>query len=883
MKHSGDGVVQSIDLSETRFWAKTVNVDAQGTSAPGINVLHHTMNVGHVARCLSEQRSRLLAHLHFRSDVCALLVALHDLGKITPGFQIKCPAWAGLNGFKEHAVRFAWDSYEPNHSRVSQFSVQRWLAACGVGTATANTLAAAVAAHHGRVVENPIGRGVKSEPGRGLADNDEWEAKRRETADALAKIFLDEPAVLRKLSVAMDAPEVWWLAGLTSVADWIGSDENFFPADKNLPVDVSSEHAARALASIGFESLPLNPGLEFKEIFGFEPNDLQVQTMAAIQAPGIYVIEAPMGIGKTEAALACAYQLMCNGLADGIYFALPTQTTSNRIHKRLKLFTDKICNGALTTRLIHANSWLLTDVNPTAPATTLRATDDARAGRDWFASAKRALLAPFGVGTVDQALLSVVAAKHFFVRRFALAGKVVILDEVHSYDVYTGTLIRELCQALKDLGCTVILLSATLTPERRNALLGNATAGSVATNEPYPLISGCPTGGTSIEPRVSIPPPSMEIQIRFDHEPQLLRDVWAHAKSGACVLWICDTVNAAQRVYRHFADLRSAKNGGPELGLLHSRFPLYRREALEDYWMEALGKDGETTGKRPQGCVLVSTQVVEQSVDLDADLMVSELAPTDMLLQRLGRLWRHPRPHRPVQQPELWVVLESCSLNELRSKSAKEIQKALGSKAYVYAPYVLLRTLESWQARTKLTLPGDIRGALDATYHEQDDEPESWIDLRNNLEGGASALKQAALMSSNIWQVALNDEEGVQTRVSSYKQVTLVLARKNTNGIVTLLNEDIAVLTGDQFDIASARALHRNLVRVPKTTFERFANNQDTARYVRGEQAVALVEQDGIVRIAGLRSGTTLRWAEDVGVMIVQDTKKKEANDEPCD
>lgn len=865
------------DLSTVGFWAKTTP-----TNLPGISVLHHTMNVGWVAWYLSEQRPRMLKQFRLKPDVSAVLAALHDIGKIAPGFQIKCPAWLDNNGLKEYATRFGWNSFESDHAKVTQFTVQRWLAVTfGIEGATANTLAAAVAAHHGKVLCSPAGRGMRSDPGRGLVDNDIWEEKRRETADALTGVFLGDVEQMRKLSIAMGAPELWWLAGLTSVADWIGSDENFFPTDKNLPADVSRKHAARALGAIGFESLPLIRDLDFQTIFGFASNDLQSQAMTAIQKPGAYVIEAPMGIGKTEAALACAYQLMCRGLADGIYFALPTQTTSNRIYKRLKSFVEKISTAAPATRLIHANSWLLTDVNPTTPAATLRTTEDARTGRDWFASAKRALLAPFGVGTVDQALLSVVAAKHFFVRRFALAGKVVILDEVHSYDIYTGTLIRELCQTLGELGCTVILLSATLTPERRNGLLGNTFTTSDASPEPYPLISGRPTGDAPIGPRASKAPTSNEVHIRFGQESDLLRDVWAHAKSGVCVLWICDTVNAAQRVYQYFAEIRKTE-GGPGIGLLHARFPLYRREKLEDYWMEALGKDGEENGKRPKGCVLVSTQVVEQSVDLDADLMVSELAPTDMLLQRMGRLWRHLREKRRVQRPELWIVSETHSIDELRQITAKQIKYALGSKAFVYSPYVLLRSLELWLSRPSMQLPTDIRGMLEATYRDSDDEPEGWVTLRNDLEGGRMALRDAALMSTNIWQVQLNDEEGVQTRINSYKQVSLALARKIENGVVTLLNGESVVLTGERFDIAAARALHRNLVRVPKTIFERFSHGEETKRYIRGEQALVLVGADGVIQADGLMAGTTLRWNDDAGVTITRD-EKKETHDESCD
>jgi CRISPR-associated endonuclease/helicase Cas3 len=420
-----------------------------------------------------------------------------------------------------------------------------------------------------------------------------------------------------------------------------------------------------------------------------------------------------------------------------------------------------------------------------------------------------------------------------------------------------------------------------LTPERRNALLGVDPVPNEESSDPYPLISGCPATGTPIEPRVAATSTSMEVQVRFDQESELLSCVWERARSGACVLWICDTVNSAQRVYTHFSGLRKS-GGGPEIGLLHSRFPLFRREALEEYWMEALGKDGEKTGKRPKGCVLVSTQVVEQSVDLDADLMVSELAPTDMLLQRIGRLWRHPRERRPVQNPELWIVAESNSLDELRRMTATQINRALGSKAAVYAPYVLLRSLDAWRSRPSVQVPEDIRGILHETYRDRDDDPEGWTELFNDVEGNASALRQVALMNTNVWQVQLNDEEGVQTRVNSYKQVSLVLARRMENGVATLLNNELAELKGERFDINSARALHRNLVWVPKMIFEKFSSDKDTARYVRGEHALVLVGTDGVIQASGLKSGTVLRWDEHAGVAINRD-EKKEMNDEPCD
>ena len=211
-----------------------------------------------------------------------------------------------------------------------------------------------------------------------------------------------------------------------------------------------------------------------------------------------------MGCGKTEAALWAAHRLIAAGMNDGLYFALPTQVTSNRIHQRVAPFfaqrsrIPRRCGSRMALR-----GWRIARrCNCIQPRATTEAGEHVRAGRSWFASSKHALLARFGVGTVDQALQGVVAVKHFFVRRFGLAGKVVILDEVHSYDVYTGALITQLIHELLALRCSVIVLSATLTQERRKDLVAAAGGDPLSiASSAYPLITVARTDAAPVESR----------------------------------------------------------------------------------------------------------------------------------------------------------------------------------------------------------------------------------------------------------------------------------------------------------------------------------------------------------------------------------------------
>lgn len=871
------------------FWAKTTP-----EGKPGISVCEHMLDVGHVAKSLAELSPGLLEQFHLRSAEVGALAALHDIGKISPGFQRKCQEWLDKNEIADIARNGCWDTAtESDHGKVSHAAIQSFLMEQGISRETGKFLSAILGAHHGRL-NPPNDRGYRApkaicESHSGI----DWDTERRECAQIIWEFFNADSSFIE---LNDESSALWWLAGLTTVADWLGSNERFFS-----PVfDVSEKDrpaiSRTALNAVGFRQNQFVSNLSFHDLFHdinnpeikWVPNEMQEKTLITVNEPGVYVIEAPMGMGKTEAALWAAYQLLVSGKANGIYFALPTQATSNRIHLRVEEFLRRIAPKVLPSRLVHGNSWLLApDCGICSAVTDAKGTttDDARAGRDWFASTKRALLAPFGVGTIDQALLGVVAAKHFFVRQFALAGKVVILDEIHSYDLYTGTLIDELITTLDGLGCTVMVLSATLTGKRREQIVPRTDDVSSDTELPCPLITGRKEG-IAFEPVAATPPEARNIKVDFIDAEKAIEDAIKLAQNGGTVLWICNTVDVAQQQYRRFME---QTQGEYPIGLLHSRFPFWRREELETEWMERLGKNG----KMRCGSILVSTQVVEQSVDLDADLMITELAPTDMLLQRLGRLWRHERGQRPVDEARLCIIDEARSLEDFRTLSPHEIKKDLGSKAHVYAPFVLLRTLEVWGVLERVSIPSQIRKLIESTYKERENEPDSWQQLLNEWFGTDSAKKMIASRNCNLWQVALEDAEGVQTRLNELPTVPLILCQSLSDHEAVFIDHSRGPLYSDQYRLATAQAIHKNLVRVPRYCFDYIESCPDftykktnnlksinrldhVAHYIYGEQSIGIVAKSGAVEVKGLKNGTGLYYSDKMGLFIEKISTREE-------
>ena len=316
-------------------------------------------------------------------------------------------------------------------------------------------------------------------------------------------------------------------------------------------------------------------------------------------------------------------------------------------------------------------------------------------------------------------------------------------------------------QALRQLHCTVIILSATLTQERRAKLLGASTQASS-----YPLITAQPNSGQLAEIKVETIP-DVTVTIAHHDDATVFAEALRRAEAGQQVLWIENTVNEAQACYRQLAAKTSEI--GVACGLLHSRFTKEDRAANEDNWVTRFGKQG-AAARGQQGRILVGTQVLEQSLDIDADFLVTRMAPTDMLLQRLGRLWRHAETVRPQgAQHEAWLLTPDLAV----AITTPDI--AFGSTAKVYAPYVLCRTLAVWQKIQTVLLPSQIRELIEATYAPQVENDDMAKHL-HQVEAMRTKLERLALLGLSKGGTT-QPEEKAQTRHSELESTEVLLIR----------------------------------------------------------------------------------------------------------
>ncbi|MDT0310454.1 CRISPR-associated helicase Cas3' [Streptomyces sp. DSM 44917] len=653
----------------------------------------------------------------------AWVCGIHDCGKATPAFQrlwekgAEAVRAAGLGWHEGAIVRLRW-----RHDVAGGHLLRKQLTAAGWAEEHVEWLWPLIAGHHGLFPR--AGSLPPSDRARGqLAGTGQWPRVQRALVERFtAEVGFGGLAEVEPVLVPSRAAQLH-LSGLIVMADWIASDEEHFPGLDALE-DVSFANA-RVRARRAWKELGLRggwnglrePGPEdFAERFGTRPRPSQVMVMEAarrMRAPGLLVVEAPMGEGKTKAALMAAEILAARFGADGVFVGMPTQATSDPMFTQVRQWTERVEEGlASQVALLHGKrmfnkEWrALTEGSAQDAASRFGGVDEygdcweddpfgsgvsalrertaepaSRGPAEWFLGPKRGLLCPFVVGTIDQLLFAATRTKHVMLRMAGLVGKVVVLDEVHAADVYMSQFLKEGLRWLGQAGVPVVLLSATLPPEQRRALVSAYLAGA-SSREEYPaaelpephgypsvtaawttpadatarvLVDDCPSWREDAAVGLELLPEALP---RVNAKRQARRAAQAAADEGVvsllkrelvdggCALVIRNTVGRAQSLY---SALRGAF--GDDVRLLHGRIAVAPRADRTEECLRLLGPGGTQHDEptRASRLIIVATQLAEQSFDVDADFLVTDLAPIDLLLQRIGRLHRHAGVARPTR------------------------------------------------------------------------------------------------------------------------------------------------------------------------------------------------------------------------------------------
>ncbi|WP_435195431.1 CRISPR-associated helicase Cas3' [Streptomyces sp. NRRL F-5630] len=681
------------------------------------------------------------------------LCAVHDCGKATPAHQrlwdegAGAVCGAGLVWHEPSAVAGVKQQRRWRHDWAGGLIVRELLGEAGWNGEQVDWVWPLVAGHHGAF---PTLRDVRepSSAKRQLRGVGVWREVQRAVLDVVSReVGFAGAAEVEPVVVPSRALQLQ-VSGLVVMADWIASDERFFVGVDELrgvSAGGSRERAVRAWEALGlgggWGELGVPGSGAFEERFGCVPRPAQRMVVEAVEGmggAGLVVVEAPMGEGKTEAALFAAEVLAAQFGADGVFVGMPTQATSDPMFSRVRRWLGSISEEfASRVVLLHGKrafnrKWKALLEEGTRAGEAFGGVDEFGLADDpfgvrgdgcgelqrqalveWFLGSKRGLLAPFVVGTVDQLLYAATRTRHVMLRMAGLGGKVVVLDEVHACDVYMSQFLHEALRWLGQAGVPVVVLSATLAPAQRQGLLEAYLAGAASVEElrvQAPAPEGYPSvttawssagGGPQVRVRATDSwRADLAVEVRVVPEvvpgPRSSRGERERAQAcadarvgellagelagGGTALVIRNSVARAQSL---FDELRG-RFGGEEVRLLHARFTVARRAELTDECLRLLGPGG---GRSRSGrLVVVATQLAEQSFDVDADVLVTDVAPMDLLLQRVGRLHRHEGTWRPegLRVPRVFVT-------GFRPREGREPEFVYASER-IYGRHLLLRT-----------------------------------------------------------------------------------------------------------------------------------------------------------------------------------------------
>ena len=677
------------------FWSK-LTFDDEGVQPVAWHPLaDHCADVGACCEALLERTilRRRLARIAGLDDLSASQVArlaalttLHDLGKVNLGFQNKALPAGTPGRFTAGHVREVMDligaaDYSVHHQFLAALPTDALLSWADGDEGALRLLLAAIC-HHGRPI--PLGAGAETriwQPARGLDPFDGLRALVGQTREWFPEAF--EPG---GEPLPITPPFQHAFSGLVMLADWLGSDsDRFFPFTEEPGGDrmpFARGRAREALRWIGLDSastqvtLPGSP-VGFERVSPYPPRPAQqaVLELPADQEGSLTILEAETGAGKTEAALLRYLRLFQAGEVDGIYFALPTRTAATQIHRRVVEVAERAFGPDEHPPVVLAVPGYIAvddrvgsredELGRRLPHFEVLWPDDPGERyrfRGWAAEhSKRYLAGAIVVGTVDQVLLSALAVPHAHMRATALQRLLLVVDEVHASDAYMTRILESVLAQHLEAGGHAFLMSATLGTHAAHRLTAIADGGrsgppnlSEGLETPFPGLVHVPLGrpGQRLESLPSRPAKRVRVEVvpTIDRPEEVACRALDAATAGARVLVIRNTVRACVATQNALEQL--AQDRGQidllfgEAGVAaphHSRFAREDRELLDRAIERELGEH-----RPPGGCVAVATQTVQQSLDLDADLMITDLCPMDVLLQRIGRLHRHDRSGRPL-------------------------------------------------------------------------------------------------------------------------------------------------------------------------------------------------------------------------------------------
>lgn len=763
-----------------RAWAK-LELDGNGRVVRWLSVEEHAADVAAVCEVLLRRSliRRRLARLGEVEDLdpvacerLCVLSALHDVGKYNRGFQNrKDPRLQPQGGHVRELVRlFDWDGPERQEfgRAVGYERIESWCA----DSAAAADLLLATFCHHGRPVSPGEVVRLCASVWHANADDSPFEQVRKLRA-ATARWY---PSAWGDAVGQLPATPAFQHAwnGLVTLADWVGSDTRFFPLlppgggnerTADLRIEESRRTAAAAVAAIGLDPTPARealgssePGFERVSPFVPRPEQLAVLGIPQRTAGSIAVLEASTGSGKTEAAVGHFLRLFQAGLVDGMYFALPTRTAATQIHRRLvdamaRAFDDAAVRPPV---VLAVPGYLTVDDREgcrLAPFEVQWPDDQSERlrYRGWAAETpKRYLAGAVVVGTIDQVLLSSLAVSHAGLRATALLRHLLVVDEVHASDAYMNRILEDVLRRHEAAGGHALLMSATLAGATRARLLSPGRSVVVpsmahAQAEPFPRLEVRSPG---VQDYLAKLPAGDDRSVEVSLVPEMAEPAaiaaraYRAARRDARVLVVRNTVRGCLEVQAAVEALATAEEQSHLLFRCagrpaphHSRFAPDDRRLLDAALERTLGKERTT-----RGCVVVATQTVQQSLDIDADLLLTDLCPMDVLLQRLGRLHRHRSTARPRGFEQLLV--------DVLVPSGRDLADWIDATGEARGPhglgsvYVDLRVIEAtWRTLEKepvLHLPSGCRGLVEQSLH-----PERLAELVSELGGRwqAHALK----------------------------------------------------------------------------------------------------------------------------------------------